>query len=216
VEPSDRRPIAARELGFFKRLASRLARAGVSPNGISVAGMVAGILAGTALFLTARWEEGARACWLAAAAFVQLRLVANLLDGMVAIEGGTSSKVGELYNEVPDRVSDTAVLVGLGYAAGGHVVLGWAAALAAMFTAYVRTTGKGAGAPSDFRGPMAKQHRMALATALSIFCAATPRSWQSWEGWGAGAAVLAVIAAGSVFTAMRRLSGIAARLKGAP
>jgi phosphatidylglycerophosphate synthase len=208
VETADRRPIAARELGIVKSLASRLAKAGVSANAISVLGMLTGLLAGAALVFTARRPELARVLWVAAAAFIQLRLLANMLDGMVAIESGTASKVGELYNEVPDRVSDTAVLVGLGYAAGGDPVWGWAAALAAMFTAYVRTTGKGAGAKSDFRGPMAKQQRMFLVTLTAIFLAAAPRAESRLPRF-----VLMAIAAGSMLTALRRLSGVARTLR---
>jgi phosphatidylglycerophosphate synthase len=208
VETSDRRPIAARELGVFKSLASRLAKAGVSANAISVAGMLAGLLAGAALALTARRPELARIGWIAAAVFIQLRLLANMLDGMVAIESGTASKVGELYNEIPDRVSDTAALVGLGYAAGGDPVFGWAAALAAMFTAYVRTTGKGAGAKHDFRGPMAKQQRMFLVTVTALFCAIAPAAYPR-----APKVVLAIIVVGSVLTALRRLVNIARALR---
>lgn len=208
METSDRRPIAARELGFFKSLSTRLAKAGVSANAISVAGMIAGLLAGAALVCTARRPEWARALWLAAAAFIQLRLVANLLDGMVAIESGTASKVGELYNEIPDRVSDTAALVGLGYAIGGDPTLGWAAALAAMFTAYVRTTGKGAGAKHDFRGPMAKQQRMFLVTVTSLFLAIAPAVYPR-----APIVVLWIIVAGSVLTALRRIVAIAGALR---
>jgi len=208
VETADRRPIAARELGVFKSLASRLAKAGVSANAISVAGMVAGLLAGAALVFTARRPELARVLWIAAAACVQLRLLANMLDGMVAIESGTASKVGELYNEVPDRVSDTAVIVGLGYAAGGDPIWGWAAALAAMFTAYVRTTGKGAGAKSDFRGPMAKQQRMFLVTLTAILCASTELTTSRLPR-----ITLIVIAVGSLLTALRRLLGVARALR---
>ncbi|HEX7900842.1 MAG TPA: CDP-alcohol phosphatidyltransferase family protein [Planctomycetota bacterium] len=208
MDTADRRPIAARELGVFKSLASRLAKAGVTANAISVAGMVAGLLAGAALGFTARRPELARVLWVAAAAFIQLRLLANMLDGMVAIESGTASKVGELYNEVPDRVSDTAALVGLGYAAGGDPVWGWGAALAAMFTAYVRTTGKGAGAKHDFRGPMAKQQRMFLVTVTALFCAIAPGLYPR-----APIVVLAIIVAGSVLTALRRLLAIARALR---
>lgn len=211
METPDRRPIAARELGVFKSLSTRLARAGVSANAISVAGMLAGLLAGAALALTARRPELARLGWIAAAAFIQLRLVANLLDGMVAIESGTASKVGELYNEIPDRVSDTAALVGLGYAAGGDPTLGWAAALAAMFTAYVRTTGKGAGAKHDFRGPMAKQQRMFLVTVTALFCAAAPALYPR-----APRVALAVVVVGSLLTALRRLLAIARALRTSP
>ena len=55
---------------------------------------------------------------IATAACVQLRLVCNLLDGMVAIEGGKSTATGALFNEIPDRLADPLFLVPLGYAAG--------------------------------------------------------------------------------------------------
>jgi len=38
----------------------------------------------------------------------------NLLDGMVAIEHGKQSQLGVLYNELPDRVSDSVLFVALG------------------------------------------------------------------------------------------------------
>ena len=41
VEASDRRPIAARNLGVTQRMAAALVVRGASPNGISIAGMVA-------------------------------------------------------------------------------------------------------------------------------------------------------------------------------
>src|SRR5438105_2817615 len=44
--------------------------------------------------------------YLTAAGCIQLRLLCNLLDGMVAIEGGFRSRSGEVFNELPDRVSD--------------------------------------------------------------------------------------------------------------
>jgi phosphatidylglycerophosphate synthase len=128
------------------------------------------------LCFAATWwfPPGARAFWLLGAALVQARLLANLFDGMVAVGLDISSPLGELYNEVPDRVSDTAILLGLGMAAGGNWGLRLAAALAAMATAYIRAVGKAAGAPSDFSGPMAKQQPMALATAAGIWCSLVP------------------------------------------
>jgi phosphatidylglycerophosphate synthase len=208
---TDRRPIAARKLGFFQRLAPRLARAGVSANSISVAGAVAGIAGGIALALT-QWtpQPWVRALWLAAAGFVQLRLTANLLDGMVAISSGKASAVGELYNEIPDRVSDPATLIGLGYAAGSAPVLGWLAALLAVLTAYVRVVGKAGGAGSDFSGPMAKQHRMFVVTMLCLFCALTPQSWQRWHPVHVA---LDIIIAGSFLTACLRIQHIAGTLR---
>ena len=212
VEASDRRPIAARNLGATQRMAAALVARGASPNGISVAGMVAGLAAGLAFAATAWLPGAAWVLWLLGALLVQARLMANLLDGMVAIGRGVASPVGELFNEVPDRVSDTAVLVGLGVAAG-CLSLGIAAALAAMLTAYIRTTVRAAGAPSDFGGPMAKQHRMALATALAVWCAVVPGV--AGGPW-AGRAVLTVITLGSLLTAWLRLARGAAALRARP
>ena len=111
--------------------------------------------------------------WLAAAAMIQLRLQCNLYDGMVAIATGRASPVGEIYNDVPDRISDSALFIGAGYAVGSNPTLGYVAALAAMFTAYVRAVGKAGGAKQEFCGPMAKQHRMALLTVAAGYCAFT-------------------------------------------
>ena len=212
MQSGDRRPIAARETAPAARIAGWLIRRGASPNGISLAGMAAGIGAGLALAGVAWWPEAARPLWLLAALLVQARLAANLLDGMVAIGRGVASPVGELYNEVPDRVSDTAVLLGLGGAAGGAWALGLAAALAAMATAYVRVTARSAGAPSDFGGPMAKQHRMAVVTGLAVFCAVTPAGWQRIGETHLAVVVLVAIVLLSALTAGLRLRRAALRL----
>ncbi len=109
-----------------------------------------------------------------AAVFIQCRLLCNLFDGMVAIEGGKKTNSGELFNDIPDRISDALLLVCAGYAItmiswGG--TLGWCAALLAVMTAYVRTLAASLGAPINFQGPMAKQHRMALMTLACLLTA---------------------------------------------
>jgi phosphatidylglycerophosphate synthase len=196
---SDRRPIAARSWGLSQTLTAWLARRGASPDAISCWGMVAGLLAGLAFAASAWWPENSRALFLLGASLVPLRLLANMLDGMVAVARGVASAKGALWNEVPDRISDTAVLLGLGVAAG-DVALGMGAALAAMATAYVRTTARAAGAPSDFSGPMAKQQRMAVAILAGLLGAALP-------GHAMLILTLALwlVLAGSLLTAVRRL-----------
>ena len=216
--PADRRPIKARELRVSQAVAGWLADRGVSPNVISMAGMLAAILGGLAFWRTSLDAANARLFWLAAAALVQVRLLANMLDGMVAVKRNVASSLGELYNEVPDRISDSALLIGVGYAAGSHPLLGLAAALAAVFTAYVRAAAKVAGAPNDFCGPFAKQQRMFAITLLAVYCAATPLAWQpTWkingEQFGLAAVVLAVVLIGSFLTALRRIWRAALHLK---
>src|SRR5436305_13276207 len=154
----DRRPIATRNRKWAQAATAWLAAQNVSPNAISIAGMCACIVAGIALGVTSVADY--RILWLIAALGAQLRLTANMLDGMVALASGRASKIGELYNEVPDRVSDAAVFIGAGFASGGNVALGYIATILAILTAYVRAAGKIAGAPNEFCGPMAKQHLM--------------------------------------------------------
>jgi phosphatidylglycerophosphate synthase len=196
-EKIERRPLASRQWRSSIALASWLARRGVVPNVISLVGLGAGILGGVLLGLTflgiVPWLF-----WLLSAGLVQLRLLCNLIDGMVAVESGKRSPLGELYNEVPDRVSDAATLVGLGFAAGGTPWLGFLAAILAVFVAYVRAAAKIAGAPQDYSGPMAKPHRMFVVTVTALTCAVAP-------GWRFATIGLVVVVAGCILTSVRRL-----------
>lgn len=219
-DPIERRPLRTREMPWAGRLAAAVAGTGVTPNTISVLGVVAAILAGACFAATRATtaEVAIRGLWVAGAVGVQLRLIANMLDGMVAIETGRRSAIGELYNEVPDRVADTAVLFGLGWAAGGTPWLGALAAACAIFVAYVRAMGKAAGADQEFCGPLAKPQRMALVTLLGLVMAIIPAGWRGpWWGpdraWGAVQLVLVVIIVGCLVTAARRLRRIARTLR---
>jgi phosphatidylglycerophosphate synthase len=159
-----RRPIAARKSGWAGRAARWLAATDVTPNQISIASVGCAALAFVAFWGSAHVGALPRAVLLiVAAAGCQMRLICNLLDGMVAIEGGKKSADGPFWNEAPDRAADILILVGLGLAAGavGH---GWAAAALAVLTAYVRELGRAEGLPADFGGPLAKPQRMALVT----------------------------------------------------
>lgn len=167
--PIARRPIAARNTRWASTTARWLTRTGLRPNQISLLSVVFGALAGAALASTVLVSGlGRAALLLGAAVGIQLRLLCNLFDGMVAVEGGFRTAAGEIYNELPDRFADLAVLVGAGYAAGSSPELGWAAAVAAVTTAYVRALGAAAGAGQHFVGPMAKQQRMALMTVACV------------------------------------------------
>ena len=197
-----RGPIDARGATFARRLAGWLLSTPITPNQISLASIGFAALGAAALLAGPAW------LWLAVLG-VQLRLLCNLLDGMVAVEGGRSSPVGALYNEVPDRVADSLLLVALGYAVG-IPWLGWAGALAAAMTAYIRTLGGALGLAQDFRGPMAKQHRMAV---LTLACGVGLLEWAL--GWPPRALLVAawVILAGSMLTCGTRLAAIAAGLR---
>jgi phosphatidylglycerophosphate synthase len=209
-----RREVAARQTAWAMSLARGLAHTGATPNAISVASVFFAALAGGCLALSSSaggWRVSA--LFAAAAVLIQLRLLCNLFDGMVAIEFGRQTRTGSLFNDLPDRFADAAIFVGCGYAACGvpyAVALGWAAALLALLTAYVRVLGAASGAKPCFLGPMAKQHRMAVVTAAVVTAAA----WRGPARWILAVA-LALIVVGCVVTVARRLRVVMRELEGA-
>jgi len=68
-----------------------LARSGVTPNAISAASMVTALFGAMAFIAAGRSWLPPWMGWVAAAICVQLHWVCNLLDGIVAIEGGWRS-----------------------------------------------------------------------------------------------------------------------------
>jgi phosphatidylglycerophosphate synthase len=199
-----RRPIKSRSNIAIRTLAGILAKTAITPNQISAASVVFAVIAAFALTYSDRW-------WAMpiALAGVQLRLLCNVLDGLVAVEGGKKSAVGAIYNEFPDRAADSVLLIAAGYAAG-HPSLGWAAALLAALTAYVRVFGGSLGLEQHFIGPMAKQHRMAV---LSLACVLAMVETAARLPHRSLLAALVIIAAGSAITCITRTRAIASALK---
>ena len=211
---TDRRPIATRDRRWAQQIAARLARSSITPNAISVTSAVLGVAGGVALWQASRVGASmASPLYVVALVCIQGRLLCNLFDGMVAVEGGKKTPAGEIYNELPDRVSDTALLVGAGLACTqpAGLLLGLSAALLAMATAYVRLLGVSAGTPHFFSGPMAKQHRMAL---LSLACLAAAFLVHAGQAARVMTWALALITAGSLLTALWRTRQIVRHLEG--
>jgi phosphatidylglycerophosphate synthase len=199
-----RRELATRKAKWAQALARSLGAAGVTPNTISIASLAFATIAGFALWRSGDATGSLRViCLLGAAACIQLRLLCNLLDGLVAIEGGKRTPYGELFNDAPDRFADLIVFVGAGY--GLPFIwgrdLGWLAGALAVLTAYVRLLGGTMGTRQYFIGPMAKQHRMAVMTVACML--ATLEPLVGWNGYVIVAALTLVIA-GSIVTFARR------------
>lgn len=196
---TDRRPLKVRGSRLVQNIARLLARHGITPNQISVASVLFAGLGAASLLAGGWYTIGTAAC-------IQLRLLCNLFDGMVAVEHGKATPLGAVYNEFPDRIADSLLLVAAGYAVA-MPSLGWLTALAAALTAYVRVFGASVGLGHDFRGPMAKQHRMAVLTAC---CIANPLLPFGTHTLAAG---LALIAALSLVTCGTRTRRLCVRLK---
>lgn len=202
--PDARRPLTSRNTAWARWLSRRLAATEITPNQISLAS-IGFALVGGLLLLRPDWPVAL----VFAAICIQLRLLCNLIDGMVAVEGGKGTAVGALYNEIPDRIADSLLLVCAGYGVG-LPVLGWFAALAAAITAYIRVLGGSLGLKQDFRGPQAKPQRMAL---LTVACLATALEDIYWSSQYAMVVALCLIAVGTVWTCVRRTRAIAAELE---
>jgi phosphatidylglycerophosphate synthase len=201
---ANRRPLETRSRGWAKALTRALIAAEVTPNAISVVSVLFAVL-GAALL----WRSPGSIALVAVAACVQLRLLCNMLDGMVAIDGGRQTATGVLYNEIPDRIADSLLIVALGVAAGA-AWLGWLGALGAAVTAYIRVLGGSLGLAQDFRGPLAKPHRMFVMTVACLGAAV--------EGALVGSAYSLlgaawIIAVGSLLTCVLRSRRIAAELR---
>ncbi len=207
-EPShlaSRRPLKSRGTGWARAFTRLLLRTPITPNQISTFGMLVSALGAWAFIASAMQP------WLllAGAACIQIRLLCNLFDGLVAVEGGRGSVQGALFNEVPDRVEDSFFLIAYGYLAG-FAWLGFTAALLAAITAYVRTLGGSLGLPQDFGGPMAKQQRMA---ALTLGALAALAEHLLNGTFYALPTVLGIVTVGTLITIGRRLAGIARGLE---
>ncbi len=201
-----RRPLQSRNTRWAKATAGLLIRLRVQPNHISLISVAFAATAGFCFYLTSQASNLQRAAlFLVAAGCIQLRLLCNLLDGMVAIEGGFGSPAGEVYNDFPDRISDVLILAPAGYSIAGIAwgrELGWITAVLALLSAYTRVLGASLGLAQDFSGPMAKPHRM---FALALACLIAAMESLLSDHVYAILAGLILIAFGTVVTISRRL-----------
>lgn len=208
-EIEGRRPLKVRSSVISQSIAKWLSKKNVTPNQISIFGVIFALLSSLSL-LSLPYVDGVYLLVLPilAALFVQMRLLCNLFDGMVAVEGGKRTRSGELFNDIPDRIADPLILVSAGYSitivGGGFdwsIAAGWGAGLLAVLTAYVRTLSVSIGAPANFGGPMAKQHRMAIVTVACILTAFESLFWS--QGYVLFTS-LVIINVGCIFTVIKR------------
>ncbi len=201
----ERRELATRKTSWAKLVAKFINGLGITPNQISLAGIVCAGISGYFFYRTG--VEQRLVLLIPAALFIQLRLLCNMLDGMVAIEHQKKSIFGDLYNDVPDRFEDVLIFVGAGWVFSNFAWLGWLTALLAVLTAYIRLLGKVVGSPAYFIGPQAKQHRMFVLTVGALI--------QAYFGFDQPILVwfLILIALGTAITFFRRLHWITRDLK---
>jgi phosphatidylglycerophosphate synthase len=175
-------------------LADALAARRISPDAISAAAVVMAAIGGACLAgSTALPGLLLLVPFLAAA-----RLILNLLDGMVARRTGTARPMGEVWNEVGDRLGDILFIGGLALVPAVGPGLALAAVIAAVLASFAGLAARAAGGRRLYGGVLSKPGRMIiLAVAAPVaFLLGDPRVL------AVGAAALLV---GSVITLLQRL-----------
>jgi phosphatidylglycerophosphate synthase len=206
-EPISRRPIAAvfRQTGDA---ATRFCvRQGIHPDAISYLSIVAALIAAICF-----WKSGATH-WLLIIAplFCYLRLWFNMLDGLVAFATGKASRRGEILNDLPDRISDIVIFVGVAHSGLMNPLIGYWAAIFAVLTSYAGLFGQALGVQRQFGGMMSKPWRMVAlhvgAWLTCFFPLTSPASFTIFD-WTCFAVI-----AGCVETIVVRLKRITAALQ---
>lgn len=155
-EPAWRRPIA----NVFRRTAHSAVRLcvrwNIHPNYVSYASIAASSAAGVCFWRASELP----ALLILGVGFCYVRLWLNMLDGMVALASGKASRIGEIVNELPDRVSDVVIFVGVAHSGLCHMLGGYWAAIFALLVAYVGILGQAVGVQREFSGLMTKPWRM--------------------------------------------------------
>ncbi len=213
--PAHRRPIWARQTAWAAHLAQGLIKLGLRPNQVSVMSLVFSLGAAGSLMALPQVGSSWRV-WLPLVAIlcIALRGLCNLLDGMMAVEGGFRTRSGDVFNELPDRFSDAVTLLGLGFSGGFSGIgptLGWAAALLAAIVAFTRVLGVQAGASAYYCGPMAKTARMVV---VVVACVGLSGELLAGLPQRSAAVGLGVIVAGCLVTIARRSVLIVRELEG--
>jgi phosphatidylglycerophosphate synthase len=125
-------------------VARPLARAGVSPNAVTVAALLAA-LAAVPLALVDGWLGPAAAC-----VAVTMSGLLDALDGAVAVQAGRTTRVGFLLDSALDRLADATFPAALAIVAGSRAAAWLAVAATAPcgYLQYVRARANLAAAPA--------------------------------------------------------------------
>jgi CDP-diacylglycerol---glycerol-3-phosphate 3-phosphatidyltransferase len=141
------------------------ARRHLSPDVFTYGALALSLTAGLALALA-----GTNTGWLwVVPPCVLLRLIFNLLDGLVARERGIADSMGEVKNEFGDRLADAAIFLGLIW--GGYADLRLASAVLALVLcgSYLGILNKALGGPRLYAGVFAKGDRMISLALFTIY-----------------------------------------------
>lgn len=152
-----------------------LIKMGLTPNGVSVIGLILNI--GVAIIFILGTEEGSRGDfrfigW--AGVMILFAGLFDMLDGQVARLGKMSSTFGALLDSVLDRYSELIMFLGVCYYLIGHhyffsSLFAFIAMIGSMMVSYTRARSEGLGAQNK-GGLMQRPERVVLMGLSAIAC----------------------------------------------
>src|SRR2546426_1555514 len=158
-----------------------LARAGLTPNVVTVAAILGSIVVGALVSQSATRPS----LLLLLPLWLFLRMALNAIDGMMARELGMSTQLGAVLNELGDAVSDLGLYLPLAFV---YEPARWAVvafSIGAVLTEFSGVLGRALGATRRYEGPMGKSDRAFVVGALGLATFFVPtliRAWP-WVFW---------------------------------
>jgi phosphatidylglycerophosphate synthase len=181
---------------LLRPLMKALARAGFTPNAVTLIAIAGSVAVGAAVS-----QAGSRT-WLLLLlpAWLFARMALNAIDGMMARELQMSTQLGAVLNELGDAVSDLGLYLPLAivFQAATWPVIAFS--IGAVLTEFSGVLGKALGGSRHYEGPMGKSDRAFVVGALGLVTFLAPLVMKAWP-WVFGIAALL-----TVVTCLNRLA----------
>ncbi len=189
------RPFASK---FIDPIAIAFAKAGISPNAVSIMSLIFAAMAGVYFY----YADGNPKIVLIAGLFVFLNSFLDAMDGAMARYLEIAGAKGDFLDHVIDRYSDVFIICGIFL--GGHVdwKIGVVAIVGVLLTSYLGTQAQALNIGRYYGGVMGRADRLTLIILASIIYFVYPVCISGFSalGW-----VIVAIAVGSHITALQRI-----------
>ncbi len=174
--------------GLLRPAMNAMARAGLTPNIVTVTAIVGSILVGVAVSQSAAKPT----LLLLLPVWLFVRMALNAIDGMMARELGMSTHLGAVLNELGDAVSDLGLYLPLAlvYEPARWPVIAFS--IGAVLTEFSGVLGRALGASRHYEGPMGKSDRAFVVGALGLATFLFPAVLSAWPWIFAVASLLTV------------------------
>lgn len=183
---------------FIDPIAKAFAKAGISPNSVSILSLIFAAMAGVYFY----YADDNPKIVLLAGLFVFLNSFLDAMDGAMARYLEIAGVKGDFLDHVIDRYSDVFIICGIFL--GGHVdwKVGVVAIVGVLLTSYLGTQAQALNIGRYYGGVMGRADRLILIIVASIIYFVYPENISGFSalGW-----VMVAIAVGSHITALQRI-----------